>query len=517
MFIRLLRIKNSGGLLCIFFLLLRGSLFSQKQDYVWLSGYGSELREDTGWNSIFGNNRIEFNDSNVTISYDSLGMGFTATNVSYCNQHGNLLFYSNGIYVANALDEKIENSDSLNPGYFQYKFDPSMQQVGYSIYNGLLALEHPGRENLFYLIHSFVDTIDENYTLACKNILLSVLDMNDNAGHGKVISKNDIVLHGRFGFELKATRHANGRDWWILVQKRNTNCYERLLLNNTGLHVLPAVCAGTNVNGFAGSASFSQDGSKYVYLSLQGHLNLFDFDRCSGELSNPQYKYIPIFTDTGLIAIGTAFSPNSRFLYVNAQIHCYQFDLWANDIWASTDTVARFDGSANPFASIFHTMQIAPNGKIYSACGNGEYVYHVIDRPDEKGDSCHFMQHAVVLPATTGGGLPNFPNYRLGALTGSGCDTLTHVGLLSEEEAQIKVYPNPSNEFVVVDYGFIDWGKGEATMYITNEAGQQVYEQKLPMYSGFRKIDVSEFTSGVYTAYLKRDNRVIVSRQFVKQ
>ena len=107
--------------------------------------------------------------------------------------------------------------------------------------------------------------------------------------------------------------------------------------------------------------------------------------------------------------------------------------------------------------------------------------------------------------------------YRLGALTGSPCDTLTHVGLLSEDEAQIKVYPNPANEFVVVDYGFIDWGKGEVRMHITNEAGQQVYEQKLPMYSGFRKIDVSEFTSGVYTAYLKRDNRVIVSKQFAKQ
>ncbi|MFM2305967.1 MAG: Secretion system C-terminal sorting domain, partial [Bacteroidota bacterium] len=136
---------------------------------------------------------------------------------------------------------------------------------------------------------------------------------------------------------------------------------------------------------------------------------------------------------------------------------------------------------------------------------------------DEKGDSCLFKQHGVDLPSYAGYGLPNFPNYRLGALTGSGCDTLTHVGLLSEDEAQIKVYPNPASEFVVVDYGFIDWGKGAATMYITNEAGQQVYEQKLPMYSGFQKIDVSKFTSGVYTAYLNRDNRVILSKQFVKQ
>ncbi len=510
-------LKKLPCLMFLIYLFYPATSLCQKQDYVWLSGYESGAGIDSFTGKMFGTTVLDFNTSPPSVLFDTLKMNFDFTNISYCDSDGNLLFYSNGVHIRNRLDEKIENSDSMNAGYVMFELYPGMLREGYRLAQGIIALEDPANKNSYYIIHSYIDTFLDPSLIYCKRINYTYLDMNANLGHGKALVKDQTILAGLYGYELKATRHANGRDWWILVQRRNTNCYERILLDKTGLHILTPTCGGQAMGGLSGAASFSPDGSKYVYVSLQQGISLFDFDRCTGELSNPLYKPLRIFADSGLIGIGAAFSPNNRFLYVNATIHCYQFDLWANDVWASIDTVARYDGAYNPFASVFHTMQIAPDGKIYSGCGNGEYVYHVIERPDEKGDSCLFKQHGVDLPSYAGYGLPNFPNYRLGALTGSGCDTLTHVGLLSEDEAQIKVYPNPASEFVVVDYGFIDWGKGEATMYITNEAGQQVYEQKLPMYSGFQKIDVSKFTSGVYTAYLNRDNRVILSKQFAKQ
>lgn len=503
--------------LWLFLLLLANSAYSQKNDYTWLQGYNSAYGFDTTTQKWFGISKFSFYDDTLKMEYDSLDMWMYRTNTSYCTNEGNLLFYTNGIYVANGLDEKIENSDSMNAGFLQYVWDPSVQIIGYLNYNGIVALEDPALPHRYYLIHSFVDTIDENLTFSCKHIYFTYLDMNANTGHGKVLAKDQKVLTGRFGYELKATRHANGRDWWLLVQKRNTNCYERILIDDKGIHSVGTTCGGQSVIGLSGSACFSQDGSKYVYVGMYGGINLFDFDRCTGELSNPQYFPLPFFQDSGAIGIGSSFSPNGRFLYVNATIHCYQFDLWANDLWASIDTVAVYDGFAAPFGSAFHTMQIAPDGKIYSSCGNTEWVYHVIDQPDLKGDSCRFLQHGIELPSVCGG-VPNFVNYRLGALAGSACDTLTAVSPLSDGGGQgVRCFPNPAVEYVVVDYGFTDWSRGGVSLEISNEQGQLMHTQTLPMYSGFQKIDVSRYAAGIYNATVIRNGSVVSKGRFTKQ
>ncbi len=505
---------NRGICLLGFFLLIFPvSSFCQKEDYNWLQGY--DYGYDTTINRWFRISKFDFNDDTLKISHDSLEMWFLTTNTSYSNSAGSLLFYTNGVHIANGLNEKIEYSDSMNAGFYQFNYLPDIHKLGYNTYEGIIALEDPANRNNYYLIHSFIDTTNANYDLGCKRIYYTYLDMNANVGHGKVVAKDQTILSGRFGYDLKATRHANGRDWWILAQKRGTNCYERILIDNKGIHAAGTTCGGQNVYGLSGSCCFSQDGSKYVYVNINGGINLFDFDRCSGDLNNAKYKPLPIFLDTGLIGIGTAFSSNNRFLYVNAQIHCYQFDLWANDVWASIDTVAFYDGAQNPFASVFHTMQIAPDGKIYSSCGNTEWVYHVIDRPDLKGDSCLFRQHGIELPSFCAG-VPNFINYRLGALVGSGCDTLTGVDEMVEKEKLLKVYPNPATDFAGIDYGFTNWSKGEVSLEISNELGQVVYAQLLPRYSGFQKINVSEFASGFYTAYIKRSNQIVATAKFQK-
>ena len=499
---------------CVLLLLNSCSLFGQKQDYIWLSGYESGAGIDSFTGKMFGTTVLDFNSSNRTIRFDTLKMNFDFTNVSYCDSDGNLLFYSNGVHIRNSLDEKIENSDTMNAGYLMFEVYPGMLRDGYRLAQGIIVLEDPANRNNYYLIHSYIDTFLDQSLIFCKRINYTYLDMNANLGHGKAQVKDQTILDSLYGYELKATRHANGRDWWILVQRRNTNCYERILLDITGLHVLSPTCGGHGMGGLSGSACFSPDGSKYVYVSLQQGISLFDFDRCTGELSNPLYKPLRIFADSGLIGIGTAFSPNNRFLYVNATIHCYQFDLWANDVWSSIDTVARYDGAYNPFASVFHTMQIAPDGKIYSGCGNGEFVYHVIERPDEKGDSCLFRQHGVDLPSYAGYCLPNFPNYRLGALTGSGCDTLTDIELL--QKGEILVYPNPATEFIIIDYGIINWNSGKAELQISNSLGQITYERTLPMFSGFQKIELTQFAVGAYVVTVTQNKQTIFSTKFNK-
>ena len=139
----------------------------------------------------------------------------------------------------------------------------------------------------------------------------------------------------------------------------------------------------------------------------------------------------------------------------------------------------------------------------------------VINNPDEAGLNCNF-QDTVKTPSFLYG-LPYYPNYRLGALPGSACDTLTSIKDIAEKEKILKVFPNPANDVATIDYGYTDWSKGEATMEIANSLGQTVHSQNLPMYSGFQKLQVGNYPSGSYTVYIKRKGNIVATGRLVKE
>jgi hypothetical protein len=85
------------------------------------------------------------------------------------------------------------------------------------------------------------------------------------------------------------------------------------------------------------------------------------------------------------------------------------------------------------------------------------------------------------------------------------------------KEQILKVFPNPASDYTIIDYGFTDWNKGQVSLEICNALGQIVYTQQLPVYSGFQKIDISLFASGVYTAFIKRNGAVVATANFVRE
>ena len=146
---------------------------------------------------------------------------------------------------------------------------------------------------IYNIIHSFIDTIpgSQGTILYGAKILVTLLDISANSGHGKVIYKNDPLIIDSIGTEMTAVRHGNGRDWWILIQRRNTNCFFRVLIDRAGPHLMADLtCVGTVMHqGQIGAASFSPGGSKYCYLESSTGITLYDFDRCMGVLDNPKY------------------------------------------------------------------------------------------------------------------------------------------------------------------------------------------------------------------------------------
>ncbi len=187
------------------------------------------------------------------------------------------------------------------------------------------------------------------------------------------------------------------------------------------------------------------------------------------------------------------------------------------DVFGSIDTVGINDvGLGFPTNNEFLASQLAPDGKIYISLGLGDTVYHVINNPDGKGQLCDLREHSFNLKSP-GCGVPHFPNYRLGALPTGACDTLTSVSDITEKEKILNVFPNPASDVVTVDYGYTDWSKGGATMEITNNLGQVIYSQSLPMYSGFQKLQVGNYPSGNYAVYIKRKGNIVATGRLVKE
>jgi len=89
------------------------SLFSQKQDNIWL--IGKDFLDSQPTDSLWGASEINFNYEPTRIGYipDRI-YDFQETNTSLCDKEGKLLLYSNGMFICNGRDEILINGDTLN-------------------------------------------------------------------------------------------------------------------------------------------------------------------------------------------------------------------------------------------------------------------------------------------------------------------------------------------------------------------------------------------------------------------
>lgn len=133
-----------------------------------------------------------------------------------------------------------------------------------------------------------------------------------------------------------------------------------------------------------------------------------------------------IITPQGIFS-GVAFSAFERFLYGDNNTHLWQWDLQAENIAASQVLIDTFDGFIQPgwFEMDFGPMMQTPDDRIYIVppAGGSQYL-HVIERPDLRAKECRFLQHNLNLTKWNARSAPNIPNFRLGPLDGSPCDTL---------------------------------------------------------------------------------------------
>jgi hypothetical protein len=456
----------------------------------------------------FGGTNLDFAGGILNIKYEKRKMNFSETNGVMCDKNGKLLFSSNGIYIANAQNDTMQNGSGLNPCSFTTRHD----SLGLTIPQANLIIPFPGDSSKYYLFHQTCDDYDHTY--CAFYLYYSVIDMSFDSGKGAVIQKNVILLSDQLiDGRLTACKHANGRDWWLISHQFNTNKYYKYLITPLGIQGPYPQYIGAKRDVYFGQVAFSPDGEKFAYYEPFGDLDLMDFDRCTGDFSNALHVN---FNDSAFSG-GVAFSANSKVLYVSSMNYIYQFDLTANDVLASQTTIATWDGYYSPeppLASIFYLAQLAPDGKIYINCANATLDIHVINNPDIVGLGCNVCQHCIHLPAYNAFTIPNHPNYFLGAETGSVCDSLTAVQNITVQSSKLEVYPNPSvTDDITFTYN-VSSEPGIINVY--NIEGKEVMHYTIPQWSSVQHLKLPKFSNGIYMARLTQGKK-ISSVKFLKE
>ena len=472
------------AILFAFLLLCSNTLKAQGINNLWIGGYYSYIGKPHGINLI------DFSSGIPSCAYDSLPMNFNHTNASICDNSGNMLFYTNGLYIADASNDTMVNGDNINPGAY-HTF--AIGAGGFLIPQAALATQKPGSDSLYYLFHSTVDNppdFTESHFL-----YYSVIDISTNNGLGEVISKNNIAITDIMnGGKIAATKHGNGRDWWIIVHKAYTNTFIKILVTPYGIDGPFYQSIGSIRDWDAGQAKFSPDGTRYAYYHYRNNtdLDVFDFDRCSGLLSNWRNDTVPFIVGN----VGVEFSPNSQFVYVCNITDIFQYDCNITNLQSSKITVASYDGFWDTVPGLGTYLcypQLAPDGKIYITTGNGTRYYHIIDQPDSPGPACNVIQHGLMVPSFYFNTIPNHPNFFL--VANGLCNNLSFEGLESGKVKKVTVFGNPTHDKFTLWFP-VDKDVGWLEIYDVN--GECIRTERVAQWSQYKTVDISELSAGVY-------------------
>ena len=439
-------------------------------------------------------------------------MGFFQANASICDTLGKLLFYTNGIWIANKNHDTLLNSKDFNPGFWTDFYSPG----GMGISQGAVVIPRPDHSQEYYVFAvsgEFAQFYDKIY--APLHLSLSKVDMTLDGGLGGIPEEwkdlhliDDTLVWGR----LTACKHANGRDWGVITHKFHSDLYYKFLITpDTILGPYKQSIGSIITMDVVGRGAFSPDGRKFAYVSPNDTLDIFDFDRCSGEFSNPIKIVTP---DTFFIS--AVFSPSSRLLYVGSIVQVIQYDMYSSNIVGSATQIAAWDSTLDSgwIPTYFSQSQNAPDGRIYFSTYHGLDSLSYILHPDSLGIACTFLQDEFILPYYNMS-LPNFPNYDLGPTTGDDtCNSVnTSLELNPISNSTYHIIPNPSSDWINIIYQTSE----DLIFELFDLRGQRVYSLSLFHYFKNRVINVSDFPPGMYLGTIAQNGKQLWSDKIVIQ
>ena len=501
--------------LLIFLLLTINAKGQEKYDYVWLFGARSSPND-----TMQGGTNIDFNLNPVSLDYEWRDITIGSYNSSICNENGELQFYTNGCFIVDASHEIMMNGDSLNPGVAFDEFCSDTLYPFYPTTQNSFILPQPGTDSLYYLFHKGEEILDVPLFIYMNRLYYSLVDMSLNNGLGLVVEKNVLLLEDSLSSgQFTAVKHMNGEDWWIMCPKYRSKEYCTFLLTGDSIKGPFSQEIGMSTTNGGGQAVFSPHGNTYVRYNPTDGAFVFQFDRESGLLDDFTHLAPEV---EGLFG-GAAISPNNRFLYITSWNEVRQYDLEATDIDASEVIVATYDGFVAPFPTNFYQAQLGPDCRIYINSTNGNYVLHVINRPDESGLACELVQHGIHLPTRHAISLPNFPNYRLGTSSPT-CNpdleinividtTVMNNTITKTSEYDLSVYPNPVDLDLQISCDLP--AGGSAIWVLSNANGEEQGRLEINDFQEIYTYSTRDLPVGIYFYHLRSDLGVLTRGKVV--
>ena len=452
---------------------------------------------------------IDFRNISSPSVFES-GINSKGTCASISDSLGNLLFYAgspdiryfnNGVLKAIVYNKdhlQMVNGDSLNCEVW---------------YHEMVIVPDPANSQLYYIFHIGVT--------GQYGLYYSIVDMTLDSGRGAVISKNNQLQTKKATDCIQAVRNGNGKDWWVIFThwQYPNNSFYVYSVTQQGVAFDHVDSIGPIASSGGGDLRFNSTGNQFAYCSWKGLLALYDFDRCTGSITlnksihqeDPNGNY-PYFFDC-------CFSPNDSLLYISCapyfttfdttQIYLYQLPLTAFNVYASKILIWQ-----QTYPLTIGAVRLAPDNKIYIASQSTGYPYDstnyypenmnlsVINQPNRRGGAvaCDFQPYSFYLGGKrTYWGLPNNPNYDLGPLTGSLCDTINAVVEQTEINSPVLNLSYQSAwQIAIVNASRLKGSK--VKIYLTDISGRILLVEEGKTTGGYftKNISIDNFALGVY-------------------
>lgn len=354
---------------------------------------------------------LNFNNCSPTVAYNSPGAQFEGQTAISDATTGNLLFYSSGTQLRNALGQ-------IMPGGNLVATSNSISQN--------LIVKKPGSSTIYY--HFSPETqagaIISTTNPGLNGFSYSIIDMSLAGGLGAVVSSGNLLQPFQNCEMVTGVYHANGQDIWIIGHKYGNNTFFAYLLTASGVSSTPilssvgptiftpgtSVYANSNYDAI-GELKASPDGTKLAFTTFYtGSTCLFQFNKSNGVVSNP----IPLNLNSA--GYGTSFSQDNSKLYFS------RVDPTQGGVsFLNNGSIVQFDISTYSQAAIqssmyvlyssttgFRSLKLGPDGKLYAARttlvsgGNGASHLAVINNPNQAGASCNFVNDGIFIGVNKG-------------------------------------------------------------------------------------------------------------------
>ena len=328
------------------------------------------------------------NENNVWTFGNELGLDFNSPSptifrsrilakegcASICDPSGNLLFYSNGQKVWDSTHTVMPNGLGI------------MGHAGLSCTQGVSIAPVFGHPNKYFLF-----TIDEFNMEKSGYLRYSVIDMSLNGGKGDIMPgiKNNNLDTG-MGEKMIIAPACNGL--WLITHHIDSPIFYAYKIDNPIFVNRPVISNTGGAVGkglyYVGEMKLSPDQktiangnwiSEVFGYSAKSPVEIFDFDRISGKISNGKA------IDSSNYAYSIEYSPdNSKFYMADFDSSLYQYDL------SLLPNLAAVRASKTKLlGDNFTSLRRAPDNKIYVNRHNYFTEISRINAPNALGLACN--------------------------------------------------------------------------------------------------------------------------------